>query len=101
MWQHSWVKDVTNEEIEEWVKSDDPDLGYEILNDEEIANHVKNKENLAEGTEDEECDDNPVSKMSCKEVVEMLTKCIEWYSDQKDAQVAKLIAMRQVRQFAL
>lgn len=94
---------IDKHEVSSWLNMDSTDVGYEILNDNEIIEQVLSAQNEAidEKDDDEDTDVSNLSTIPCKDVEEMLTKCIEWYEQQSESNITHLIAMRQVRALAI
>ncbi|XP_049941617.1 jerky protein homolog-like [Schistocerca serialis cubense] len=80
---------LTSEEVSEWLECDKVDGGFQILSDEIVASVSATKEEekeKEEGADEDECSNHEEKRtISHSEDETMLTKCIEWFESQEEA----------------
>lgn len=91
---------VTTTEVVEWLECDKLDGGFELLNDDEIVASVIAVEEDDEIDNDEEPVLNQTPKTSHSEAEVMLSKCIDWYETQAEADATQILLLRKIRNIA-
>jgi hypothetical protein len=92
-------EDITPAEVTEWLGCDNLDGGFDILNDDEIVSSVIDNEE--EKIDDGECYIlNEKSTLSHTAAETMLSKCIEWFEGQEEANPTQVLLLRKVRKIA-
>lgn len=95
-------------DIVEWLKCDENELGYQLFTDEEILEIVNEEEN-ADSKVDDEYDGsetvgaavkNSDSRKEAKQAVSNIEKYIDWYEQQEDANSTNSMILRRLRNFA-
>ncbi|XP_046987213.1 jerky protein homolog-like [Schistocerca americana] len=78
---------LRSEEVSEWLECDKVDGGFQILSDDEIVASVSaTKEEEEEGADKDECSNHEEKRtISHSEDETMLTKCIEWFESEEEA----------------
>ncbi|CAH1978410.1 unnamed protein product [Acanthoscelides obtectus] len=79
-------EDISENDISNWLDMDKHDVGYDILPDDELINHVLKP---LEANDHEDCEDdlpdNPEGSISHGEAEDMVTQIIQWYENQEEA----------------
>lgn len=91
-------ENLTADEITDWLECDRLDGGFEMLNDEEIISRVTNDEGTNEEDDDEDHEPKPTTTHA--EVETMLTKCMDWFELQEEANATQLLLLRKIRNIA-
>ncbi|XP_049800173.1 jerky protein homolog-like [Schistocerca nitens] len=91
---------LTSEEVSEWLECDKVDGGFQILRDDEIVASVSaTKEE--EGADKDECLNHEEKQtISHSEAEAMLSKCIEWFESQEEANATQALLLRKIRNIA-
>lgn len=102
----STALNLNDEEINEWLRCDEADIGYQLLTDEEIIDAVMEANTDEENEDDgddtiERIETEPVDlKEQAKEAASNISKFIEWYEQQEDAKCTETMLLRRFRAFA-
>lgn len=91
---------ISENDISSWLEVDKEDLGYEILPDDELITHVLNSDKTNETEACEDVSEDMPSTISHLVAQDMLTKVIDWYENQEEADSLQLILLRKVRNLA-
>ena len=92
--------DISQEEVAEWLNSDQNDQGYQLLSDSEIMQQVTGSGNELESDEDEDCVTEVGGGPSNSQAAEMLEKCLTWYEKQPEVSSTSLLHLRRIRDLA-
>ncbi len=94
------VDNVTPDEVLEWLDCDKLDGGFEILNDDEIVLSVTTVHDEVEIDNDDEEDLIETTKTNHSEAESMLSKCIDWFESQDEANATQILLLRNIRNIA-
>lgn len=94
------VDKLTPDEVLEWLDCDKFDGGFEILNDDEIVLSVTTVQEEVEIDNDEGEDLTEKTKTSHCEAESMLSKCIDWFETQDEANATQILLLRKIRNIA-
>ena len=92
-------QDVSHSEIEDWLRIDDGDSGYQHLTDDEIVSQISR---VVEEDDDEQPDCSPqtTTSISKGEAVKMFDKCLEWLRQQEEASTYNLTCLKELRELS-
>ncbi|XP_049958214.1 jerky protein homolog-like [Schistocerca serialis cubense] len=99
-------KNLTSEEVSEWLECDKVDGGFQILSDDEIVASVsatkeEEEEEEEEGADEDECSNHEEKQTpSHSEAKTMLSKCIEWFESQEEANATQARLLRKIQNIA-
>ena len=89
------IETITTEEVIDWLDCDKQDEGFEILNDDELISNVNAvEEEVEDGDEESVLNQNPTTSHS--EAEAMLSKCIDWFEKQKEANATQILLLRKI-----
>ena len=71
-------QDVSHSEIEDWLRIDDGDSGYQHLTDDEIVSQISSAVEEDDNDEQPDCSPQTTTSISNGEAVKMFDKCLEW-----------------------
>ncbi|XP_049861867.1 jerky protein homolog-like [Schistocerca gregaria] len=93
---------LTSEEVSEWLECVKVDGGFQILSDDEIVARVSaTKEEEEEGADEDKCsNDEEKRTISLSEAEKMMSKCIEWFESQEEANATQAVLLRKIRNIA-
>ena len=81
--------ELAQSEVQEWLKVDANDQGYQHLNDQSILSHVLNSQEQAVSpetdSETEDLESLPPCSVKHKVAMEMFDKCLSWLQHQLEA----------------
>ena len=93
-------QDVSHSEIEDWLRIDNGDSGYQHLTDDEIDSQFSS---AVEGDDDDEqpdCSPQTTTSISNGEAVRMFDTCLEWLRQQEEASTYNLTCLKELRGLA-
>ena len=77
------------------MNGDSDDLGYQLLSDDDIIQHVTQQD---EPTKEDDCEESDIP--SAIEVKDMLDKCLVWYERQEESTSTSLLLLKRIRDLA-
>ena len=90
---------LQDEDIREWMNGgDSDDLGYQLLSDDDIIQHVTQQDEPAKEDEEDDCEESDIP--SAIEVKDMLDKCLVWYERQEESTSTSLLLLKLIRDLA-
>uniref|UniRef100_A0A2S2R2Q4 Jerky-like n=1 Tax=Sipha flava TaxID=143950 RepID=A0A2S2R2Q4_9HEMI len=90
---------LSTKEVTDWLESDKQDEGFEILNDDQIICNVT----AVDKEVDDDVEDlalNLKPPISHAEAEAMLSKCIDWFEVQEEANATQVLLLRKIRNMA-
>ena len=91
--------ELTESELDDWLQSDQHDVGYTHFNDDEIISSIVQEEcDKSDGTDDNEVQEIP--KVGHGEAVKMFDGCIQWLQEQDEASVYNITVLQELRELA-
>ncbi|XP_047105980.1 jerky protein homolog-like [Schistocerca piceifrons] len=92
---------LTSEEVSEWLECDKVDGAFQILSDDEIVASVSATKEEEEGDDEDECSNHEEKRtISHSEAETMLSKCMEWFESQEEANATQALLLRKIRNIA-
>ncbi|XP_049957776.1 jerky protein homolog-like [Schistocerca serialis cubense] len=92
---------LMSEEVSEWLECDKVDGGFQMLSDDEIVASVSATKEEEEGADEDECSNHEEKQtISHSEAETMLSKCIEWFESQEEANATQALLLRKIRNIA-
>ena len=85
---------LQDEDIREWMNGDSDDLGYQLLSDYDIIQHVTQQNELTKEDEEDDCEESDIP--SAIEVKDMLDKCLVWYERQEESTSTSLLLLKRI-----
>ncbi|MGH0153365.1 UNVERIFIED_CONTAM: hypothetical protein FKN15_024583 [Acipenser sinensis] len=82
----------TDDEIQQWMKCDEADPAYHLLDDEEIVDDVNG--NNSDKRESEDKDNETKAAVSHSEAMECFQKGLDWLEQQPEAETTQLLLVR-------
>jgi hypothetical protein len=93
-------EDSDEADIAEWIQLDANDLGYQILNDDEILQVVKGGKSEEDDIDQDSEEQSAESLPSHSEVSDMLCKCLPWVEAQSETTATHLFVFRNLMDLA-
>lgn len=94
-------QELSEEDVSEWLASDQHDRGYKHLNDDEIVASIVNENDEEEEEEELSSEDSQEStQISHSAAVSMFDGCLEWLLHQKEASLYNVGVLRELRDLA-
>ena len=91
--------ELSEDEIEEWLETDNNDHGYAHLNDDEIISDIIEKPTQEETQEPEDADD-AIQTITHSSVIQMFDGCMKWLQEQNISNTHNMTVLRELRELA-
>ncbi len=93
---------IEEDEIENWLGSDQQDMGYAHLNDDEIVSRVTREleEPMQQDPHDNDAEEEEISKNSHSAAVTMFEGCIQWLQEQEESNVYNISVLQELKELA-
>ena len=91
--------ELCEDEIEEWLETDNNDHGYAHLNDDEIISDIIEKPTQEETEEPEDVDD-AIQTITHSSVIQMFDGCMKWLQEQNVSNTHNMTVLRELRELA-
>jgi len=88
---------LTTQEVTNWLECDKQVGGFEILNDDQIISNVIAVEEI-DDVKESELNQKPITSHS--EAEAMLSKCIDWFEIQDEANATQVLLLHKIQNIA-
>ena len=92
--------DLSEEEICEWLASDQHEQGYTHFTDQEIVSNITQQSTRHESGESDDDDDDDVQEnppVSHSSAVKMFDECLQWLQAQEEASMYNITILQELR----